>query len=188
MSPYEEIGLELVRLVEAREAARAGSDERASARRLLDEFIRNVARRVGGRPTVISQAAATRIVRQGYKLLSVLWDALATDVALSPATADALDAVVTAGGNVQDWAIRLAVPILSGAEIRALRDGIRAAERLPKESLTPAERFTLQVLAHRLQMPVGTIAHKVMNGWSAEQAEADRRCTICGQEHRATGA
>jgi hypothetical protein len=184
ISPYEDIGVQLVNLVEDREAAPAGSAERVGAQKRLDEFLEELGNRVRGRPTVLRDSAAKRIFEEGRELNALLWDALGTEVPVAETTRRVLASQGVEPSEMLGWATRLALPNFSDVELRALRRRIRETRHRPPEAVAFADEFTVQLLAHRLRTPVATIARKVMYGRDAElvQASGDA-CMVCGRKH-----
>lgn len=136
-SPYEEIGLELMALLDARNAARSGTPERASANRRLGEFLVGVGGSVHGRPTVLRRAAARKLAEEGFPLFRALWEAFATPIKLNPRVQRVLRGL--AGGNVEpeEWALRLVLPTFSALEIQAMVRNIRATRGPRAAGMSP---------------------------------------------------
>lgn len=184
ISPYEEIGLELVRLLEQREAAPAGSPQRREAQSNLEEFLNRIAGSLPGRPPTIRDEAARRIVEEGARFIQLIWTALEPVVELHPLTMEILCKYVGTAEAAEEAAVGLVLPNLSAREVAALRRGIKESRRAPLGPVTPAHRFAMAVLAHRLRLPIGTVARKVTTGWNAEMVQVADECIVCGDVHR----
>jgi hypothetical protein len=183
ISPYEEIGLELVKHVEAREAARAGSEERERAQEELDRFLDELAISVRGRPTILRELAARKIFEEGCRLINVCWQALRTEISLTETTKNTFASYGIPLSAMFEWAIRLVLPNFSIPELKALQRQIAEPKQYPGP-VSPPREFTVHVLAHRLGEPVATVARKVMHGWDAEMVEAHgEACMICKRRH-----
>jgi hypothetical protein len=181
-SPYEEIGMELVSLVEAREAA-SGTSEGAEAQDRLDEFLGRVAGRARGRPTSLRDDVGRALFEEGRSFVAVCWEALVTPIALHDDTRAVLAALGVAEADHELSALQLALPNLSTRELLALRDRARAVNNRTAPS-TSVEGFTVHVLAHRLRVGVSTVSRKVFDGWTAEALVAPgAACVICDQVH-----
>lgn len=159
---YEEIGRELVRVLQAFNAAEPGSDERETAKARLDAFLEDVgARAPAHRPSADPpEEMLHELYRQGRELLNSLWtprvvgpDGLSRDV-LAAAGADQ--------GDFIDWARRLAVPALSWPELQAIHQQATEAFTGSSDLKKPtARRMTIWVLAHRLGSPPERLAGKL---------------------------
>ena len=79
-----------------------------------------------------------------------------------------------------------AVPLSSGDS--GAPQAIGDSAHLPPGPGAPEELFAVRVLAHRLRLPVGTIARKVMSGWDADAADLKIPCVVCGEDHEQTGS
>jgi hypothetical protein len=179
-SSYEEIGIELVTLLDRRNAA-AGSPERNAAKRALDEFLIRVGGGVHGHPTLLRTRSAKTLAGEGFALFEALWLALKTPVEVNPRASRVLQALGGRGTDVEEWALRLVLPTLSAREITALRERVRAPRR-PVSGVSPAVEFCVHVTAHRLAIPVETVARKMKDGWVAEMV-AGTNCLVCGTRH-----
>ncbi len=161
--PYVETGLELVRLVEARESAR-DKKGRQEARNALDEFLASVAAKLGkGRPAAGPSVATLKaLIAQGRELLQLCWEIFPLDV--SDTTQEILAAKDVSDPEAQRlWAARLALPILSLPEILALKDQSGRARTWGKRAERPTpRRLTVWLLAHRLRMHADTVARKAL--------------------------
>lgn len=182
ISPYEEIGVQLVNLIEDREAAISGSTQRSEADTKLNQFLRDLALRVGGRPTVLRDSAAAKIFEDCCRILQVCCHVLSQPIILSETTQKVFAAHGVRSSEMLSWAIRLSLPIFSELELRSLQQQMRDKKRRRQES-TPFEReFAIHLMAHRLRVSAATIARKVMSGWEAD-AVATSTCSICDCLH-----
>jgi hypothetical protein len=185
-SPYEEIGLRLVQLVEAREAERPGSAGRRAADVELRSFVTGIVLQTRGRPTDLREDAARRIVDEGERLVSLVLKALAEHVEVSERTRMVLTSFAVTPPQMVDWAVRLALPVFSRLEIDALCRSTRELVRRGDRGEAFAREFAVRLLAHRLRRPVAAIARKTTNGWKAEMMGASGPvCEICGVDHEA---
>ncbi len=162
-SPYEEIGRELVALVEAREQAEAGSSERREADAELDGFLRDLGVTVGRRGAPYKGAPKSiriELVQQGVALFTLCWNHLPANP--SPRTREILRAN-DASDDPQEivlWAAQLALPILSRREIQVLtQQALEASSLGPGAALPPTpEDFSVRVVARRLSTAATTLA------------------------------
>lgn len=179
-SSYEEIGIELVTLLDRRNAA-AGSRERDAAKRALDEFLIRVGGGVHGHPTLLRTRSAKQLAGEGFALFGALWSALETPIEVNPRASRVLQALGGPSTDVEEWALRLVLPTLSAREIKALRERVRASRR-PVSGVSPAVEFCVHVTAHRLAVPIETVARKLKDGWVAEMLTG-ANCLVCGARH-----
>jgi hypothetical protein len=169
LSPYEDVGRELVRLIEAREAAR-GTQERQEAQKELDEFLDSIAVKVRkGRPAEgPSEEICKALVTEGRKLLTLCWDMLPAEISGTTKQVLAKEGVI-GEDEIQLWATRLALPVLSRPEILALKvqheEAANWKTALPRP--TP-RRLTIWILARRLRMKPVTLADKMLGSEAAE--------------------
>jgi hypothetical protein len=180
-SPYEEIGIELVSLLDRRNAAAAKSPERAAAKRALDEFLIGVGGSVHGHPTTLRTRSAKTLAREGFALFEALWSALGSPIQVDPRASHVLQALGGPGTDVEEYALRLVLPTLSALEIKALRDRVRAPHR-PVRGVAPAVEFCVHVTAHRMAVPVESVTRKMKDGWLADMLAGDN-CLVCGIRH-----
>lgn len=176
-SPYEEIGIELVELLDQRRAAAPGSPERVAAKRRLDEFLIRVGGSFHGHPTRLRTTAARQLAEQGFPLFRALWEALATKIEINARARRVLETLGGVSAEPEEWALRLVLPNLSAAEIKAMRQKIRVSWTL--SGVHPAEAFCLHVIAHRLAIPVEQVARKMKHGWAAEMIAVSGGCAVC---------
>jgi hypothetical protein len=184
ISPYEEIGIELVRLLDDRNAARSGTADRSSANRRLNEFLIRVGGGSRGRPAVLRRATARKLAEQGFSLFTTLWGALAERVQVNPRAARVLQGLAKGDAEPEEWALRLVLPSLSALEIEAMLRNIRSARRA-RIGIVSAEEFCIHVVAHRLDARVENVARKMKDGWVAELMAAGGGCAVCGRVHEA---
>lgn len=182
-SPYEEIGLELTVLLDARNAARSGTPERANANRRLAEFLVEVGGSVHGRPTVLRHAAARKLAGEGFPLFRRMWEALAIPVEINPRVQRVLRGLAGGSTEPEEWALRLVLPSFSALEIQAMLRNIRAAPKPRTAGVVSAEEFCMHVVAHRIATPIENVARKMKDGWVAEMLAASDRCAVCGAAH-----
>jgi len=184
LSPYEDIGLRLVQLVEARETARSGSPERREASAELKRFLQSIALQTRGRPTDLHQIAVRRLTDEGEQLVALVASVLAESPELSERTVEVLASFEVPREEMLGWALRLALPMFSGPELLSLRRGIDKDARRGEGLNGFPREFAVHLLAHRLRRPVGPIARKTTNGWAAEMMSASgSHCEICGVDH-----
>ena len=157
---YLFLGLDLVVRVEALESAQT-KRERATAQSELDAFLKGLGAELSqGRPRRgPPDAILLELFRQGAWLLGVCWAAL--PVGPSDATREAL---ATEGCETEQqqsqWAMHLALPMLSRPELEQMLDGI--AKPLGRGKLhTRPRRATVRFLAARLGVEVTTLANKL---------------------------
>lgn len=184
ISPYEEIGVELVQLLDDRNAARSGTAERSSANRRLNEFLIRVGGDSRGRPAVLRRATARKLAEQGFSLFTTLWEALAKRVEVNPRAARVLQGLSKGDAEPEVGALRLVLPSLSALEIEAMLRTIRSAGRA-RTGRVSAEEFCIHVVAHRLDTRVENVARKMKDGWVAEMMAAGGGCAVCGRVHEA---
>lgn len=187
ISPYEEIGVELVRLIEERDAA-AGSHERDVAQKQLDDFVRSLSVKVRGAPTILRDEPAKTIFEEGCRLIAFCAEAFERDIVLGNTAEKVFEAHTIPTSDTLEWAIRLVLPNLSQLELRALLHRVRAGQHVAKGRDVFAREFTLQLISHRLRMAADAVARKVMGGWDASAYESfEQQCAVCGGVHeRAT--
>lgn len=186
-SPYEDIGVELVTLVEERDAAAPGTEERRSAQKALEDFVESLSISVRGRPTVLRDEAAKAIFDEGCRLIGLSTEAFELDIALGNTAERVFEAHMIPKGDMLEWAIRLVMPNLSQLELRALLRGVRAGHHVTHGGEVFAREFTLQLMAHRLRTAADAVARKVMGGWDAATYESvEPQCAICGAVHAGT--
>jgi hypothetical protein len=183
ISPYEEIGLELVSLLDARLGARPGTPERASAKRRLAEFLVEVGGPVHGRPTALRQPTARRLADEGFSLFGILWEALGTEVEIHPLALRVIRSLGGVDADPAELSLRLVLPNLSEVEIRSMLQNIRASGRPRSGTVPSAAEFCMHVVAHRLAIPIENVARKMKDGWTAEMLGGSERCAICGDTH-----
>ncbi len=182
-SPYEEIGIELVELLDQRRAAAPGSPEQIAAKRRLSEFLIRVGGSFQGHPTRLRSTAARQLAQQGFPLFRALWVALATKIEINAKARRVLETLGGASAEREEWALRLVLPNLSAAEIKAMRQKIRVSG--PLSGVHPAEAFCLHVITHRLAIPVEKVARKMKHGWAAEMIAVSGGCAVCeAPDHR----
>jgi len=183
-SPYEEIGLRLVQLVEARDAARPGSMARRAAGADLKRFLGGVAIQSRGRPTDLRVRAVRRLAEEGERLVRLTAGALAEPIEPSESTREVLAAFGVPTSGMVEWALRLALPVFSQVELAALRREVDSQRKRGNAGGKFPREFAVQLLAHRFHRPVSAIARKSMTGWMAElMGTHGGRCGICGRDH-----
>ncbi len=168
-SPYDDVGEELVWLVEGLGRAR-NTKERKSAQKKLDRFLKQIAAKLGaGRPAAaLTKKLALPLVRAGRDLLSLCWRVL-------PARPSEYTRMLLAEYGISDkeecdlWATRLALPVLSLPEIEGLLSQRETADGWSRAESRPTPRvFTIWVLARRVGMQARGLARKTL-GSKAEQ-------------------
>lgn len=167
LNPYEDIGRELVWLIEARECARAAGDEEAlsEANADLDSFLQETTAKLRQRrpPEGPGERILETLSTEGRRLFEPLWEAFPSEI--SERTDDLLDSLGVAEEERTLWAARLTLPILSKPEIEALQFEIEQSASWSRASGRPTpRRFTIFVLAHRLGMEPSTVARRAAGG------------------------
>lgn len=190
ISPYEDIGVELVTLVEERDAAAPGTEERRSAQKALEDFVESFSISVRGRPTVLRDEPAKTIFGEGCRLIALCTEAFERDIVLGNTAERVFEAYLIPRREMLEWAIRLVLPNFSQLELRTLLRRVRAGNHVTQDREAFAREFALQIVAHRLRTSTDAVARKVMGGWDAATYEsADQRCAICEAVHeRATAS
>ena len=161
---YEEIGRELVALIEHREAQGPKSEEAEEAQAAIDDFLKSIsARRGKGRPpSVTANKILKALYREGTDLLALVWPVFGADP--SDATREFLaDHGVEEPTQQEFWVKRLALPVFSARELDAIGRCERGAEWL-----TP-RRVAILFLARRLDLEGPHMARRVVG--SDEQEE-----------------
>jgi hypothetical protein len=164
---YEEIGRELVLLVEHREAQRPGTGGRQEAQEAINAFLVDISARVRpGRPPRGTPDEVLRALHeQTTDLLTILWDLGGTP----PLGDEAVD-LLTALGVTRDheaWAVRLAVPGLSSLELQ------HVSESRGQRWITP-RRLSIFILAHRLGLEPPHVARRLVGADEEEEFQAHR--------------
>ena len=164
---YEEIGRELVGLIEHRDAQEPTSQEAEEAQAAIDDFLKSIsARRGKGRPpTVTTGEILAALYREGTDLLEVVW------AGFTAGPSDATQAFLADHGIVEPtdqefWAKRLALPVFSARELEAVgrsEGGVKW--------LTP-RRLAIFFLARRLDLSSPHVARRVVG---ADEEEAFKR-------------
>lgn len=187
VSPYEEIGLELVHHVEDERAAPPGPEKREASQR-LQAFLAKVAKRVPGRPAILDTQVAARLVQEGTELLGVARKAIAAGpVELTPEFKDLGDPEDDT--PPEEWALRLVLPVLSWLELKELVSRSRKGAESPKHNtpqMDPDRALAIEIVAHRIRSPASYVARKVETGWVTEKF-ASKVCAICGHKHGGEG-
>ncbi len=173
---YAAIGRRLVRLVEAREYTVPGTAERQKAEEEMQRFQGSLGVRLADkRPdTGPPKATLCQLVDQGTDLLAACWNALDTQAG---ALAKELlaDAGATDPAKQLLWTRRLALPVLSLPEIRALGAEIERSRTwgIRPDRPTP-QRMALWILEHRLGVYAETLARKAKGSNSARFFQGHR--------------
>lgn len=170
ISPYEDIGLELVRRVDARDSAPPGTEDREQAEKDLDEFLKSISVKLqrGRPPDGPDRAVLQALVDEGESLLDVCWQELHRP-RLDPRARRVLERYGAATEDGQNlWAARLALPHLSRHEILALQ-ALAADRRRRHETRATPRRIAVWLVARRLQIQPPTVSRKVDGSSAAEQ-------------------
>ena len=169
ISPYEDIGRELVPLVEDYQFA-PDKNERARAEKELDEFFKRVGARLApGRPSEgLPRELLNKIVAQGRSLVELCWNISSFEISGSASDIFYTHSVPDSERHL--WAARLALPVFSCAELQALQAESREAAAWTRGTgqHPTARRFIIWVLAHRLRADATTIARAALNTEDAE--------------------
>jgi len=144
---YFGLGVELMHRVESLVTGRS-KVERDEARGDLDAFVGEIGGKLArGRPEKGAESEILRaLFAQGKWLFEVCWRSLATTP--SDATKAILEELGSTKHQRRLWAVRLALPMFSVKEIRALR--LEAAKPPGRNAHVAPRRFTVFCLAHRL--------------------------------------
>lgn len=172
---YLELGEQLVRHVDARLGAAKGTPEEEQAKAELKEFLEQIAaRHRRGAPVVgVTKAAMKALYREVKAILEVLWPIQSW--APSARTRDLL-AKSGAGDEAEqrEWVLRLAVPVLSRAELLATLDQAAQERSWTKTGGRPTpRRFSVWILAHRLSIRPVSVADKIGFGSDRYLFEGD---------------
>ena len=162
------IGYDLACFINALRAAQAGAARKKAQSDLDDFLVRVGAQLEAGRPLEgPSKDALKTLYTEGRSFLALAWGTVESEP--SDRTRTALAAVgIESTEQQQLWSARLALPILSAVELRALQAEIKSARTWRKRKMMgkkpTARRFTIWVLAHRLDLGADSIAQKVGAG------------------------
>lgn len=158
LSDYWMIGEELVELVEELHAA-STPKERDAAKTALDDFLERIGASLprGHPPKGARQAVLDALFEQGKWLFGVCWGALPTEP--SSETASLLGELGIAEADRPAWATRLALPMLSSAELSELRR--QASEPPGRYPNVPPRRLTIFSIAHRLGSEPASLAKRL---------------------------
>ena len=168
VSPEWELISKLTALLEQREAAPT-EQEYAEANAKLQTFLSNISPSPGrGRPGLgprLDEGVTRALIDQGAALLGLCADAfrLTLNQPLPRKTITALEANGIGYAETKEWAARLALPVLSGYEIRKLLGLFRRGS-----TLTPRE-VGICLLARRLGLRADTFAGRVTGGGVRER-------------------
>lgn len=161
-SIYEEMGFDILGVVEDLQFA-VDKRGRQEAKRAKDAYLRSIGTELArhGPKDGPPEALLEQLKEQGRGLFDLCWKVFPVNV--SDATAKILRAAgASSSEEVDQWAARLALPVLSGPEILALGAESTRAAQWPKRKYKPtALRFTIWVLAHRLRATAATLARKL---------------------------
>ena len=173
-SPYEEIGRDLVALVEAREQATPGT-EREKAKEVLEGFLHDLGVNLGKgrRPIGAQESIRKELVRQGIALFTLCWSQIYSNP--SPRTRSIVRANKASDDpqEVEHWAAQLALPILSRREIYVLAQQVLEARRRGPGAVLPPtpEDFSVWVVARRLSTAATTLAKEFDNTTASNRFE-----------------
>jgi hypothetical protein len=158
VSPYEELGRELVTYVEDLQFA-PRKTERKAAKNALAKFMRAVGaalstgKPVDGAPEAILKALLTETRDLG----ELCWEVL-PGLAISDRTNDIMSAYNVPDKEKALWSLRLALPVFSRRELAALLSAI-----VPWAVPTPTPRvFAIWLLAYRLGIGAPSLARKLL--------------------------
>ena len=162
-SIYEEIGFDIFGVVEDLQFA-VDKRGRQEAKRAKDAYLHFIGTELASRGPKDGppEALLEQLKEQGRGLFNLCWKVFPVNV--SDATAKILRAAgASSSEEVAQWAARLALPVLSGPEILALRAESSKAALLGKKTKNKPTvlRFTIWVLAHRLRATAATLARKL---------------------------
>jgi hypothetical protein len=167
-SPYEDLGIELVGLIEERDRARLAGDRDALADAVagLKRLEKHISAKLGvGNPGIDPPEEILRaLVQEGRRLLGLCWEVCPFELS------DKADSVLADHGIREEerwvWAIQLALPVLSRLEISVLGKQIRLARGRDSRVVgrpTP-RRMAVWIVAHRLGRDASAIARKAGGG------------------------
>ncbi len=160
---HTSVGREAVYLVE-RWIAAMERQETKKAKARLAQFWRDIAQDLGvvisrGRPVGLVGKLLEDLVSQGRELMQLCWR---SRFLVTPETVGVFGGQkVTTDDEIQLWAARLALPIMSLPEIEALRRESTKASGTPSGKRPTPLRFTIWLLEHRFGMRATTVARKV---------------------------
>ena len=172
-SPYEDIGRELMRLVEARDTARRNENDEAlhEAEERLEDFERSLGARLGrGRPREgPSELLLQTLFEEGCELLGLLWHIFPFEV--SDRTHDLLSRFEPSEDERVLWAARLALPQLSRPELRALRDPEERGWTALRGIDPSPQRLCVWILSRRLSLEPVYVARRTVGARASETFE-----------------
>ena len=156
-SPIWGLGMEVLARLEDVEAA-STKKERNEVRKELDRYLNSLGARLSqGRPTRgAPQRMLDPLFEQGKWLFGTCWQALPWGP-----SAESCKILTERGALADDcplWAIRLALPMLSVAEIGAMLREIAEPYGQPH---TRPRRFTIFSIAHRLRCDAKALAYRL---------------------------
>jgi hypothetical protein len=161
VSPYEELGRELLRLVEAFRFA--DKTNRQSAKTALHSFLQAIQAKLSRRrpPEGPPLRVLGGLLAEARGLFGICFGAL-REFEISDSTRRVLGAQHVPAGQALSWSARLALPVFSRKELSAMW---RVAREDPREAITPpptARKLAVWLLAHRLQMHAPFLARKLL--------------------------
>ena len=171
-APYEEIGVDLVRLVEARDVARmvGDPDARDQAKAALRGFLHDISAQLGvGRPQKgPSENILKALVAEGTSLLDLCWKACPFELSVEASDLLADQEIPESARRIT--AVRLALPILSRREIAAVANDIRRSQAWKRSRPRPTPRHAaILIVARRLGMDAPGVARRISGGGAAEE-------------------
>ena len=161
---YEEIGRELVGLIEHRDSQKVGTSKVEEAQAMIEGFLKRIsARRGKGRPRrAVSQEMLESLYQQGSDIIEVVWAVLPTHQ--SSATREFLADHGITDPTVQNlWATHLALPVLSVRELAAVH-----RYQGSSKWLTP-RRLAVLFLARRLGVDAAHVARRMVGSDEEEE-------------------
>lgn len=167
-SLYEELGRELVQLIEARDRALPKTVGRVKA----EEGLQNLLRRIGALrprgkpPEIVVNPLLKELMKEGRALLGLCWTTL--PVEMSDRVVEALERLRVPRSEMPLWIRRLCLPVLSRPEILAMEDQARiAAEWKKGKGFKPTPRtLATWMLARRLGLPATAVARRLFDSES----------------------
>lgn len=162
-SVYEEIGRELVELIQLRDSEKPGTEEAEEAKRRIDDFLKRIsARRGKGRPPKgTTDEILKALYNEGSELLGLAWQVCPPEPSVR--TRKFLkEHGVTDTTEQALWAAHLVLPMLSSKELGQV---LRFVEE--RGWITP-RRLAIIFLAHRLGLERPHVARRLV-GFDEEE-------------------
>ncbi len=162
VSPYDNIGRDLVELVDARERTAPKSPERKQAKDALADFLNwiGAAWSKGRHPDVAPTNVLKALLREGVGILKLYRNARSVDI--SGNTRTLLEPYgISSEEDVYVWVAQAALPVLSRPEILTIRAQYDKANHGGRAGSRPTPlRVSVWILSHRLMMDPVSLARR----------------------------